>query len=519
MSVDVLPTRAATAATAAAQAPALLYRPRFPTAELLFAVRDWVPAQGAWEGSEGPVTRFRYAPGAVQIQRRNYARREMSAERQEPWAEDRMFMGDLIRTSEKLGARVGRVGMLAAYYAKHDGEKCGMGGCSGRGHFPPKPAPRQEITEWSRKSRNNFTQAMCQIDYVGGVPRRQRKHVDCPPYCRCAGRQLRAAMPLIRPGRAPAMVTLTYPGDWVTVAPTGAHSKRHLAAFFKAYERAWDEPLTCIWKLELQLRGAPHYHLFMVTPSGKARGGEGIGERFKQWLGKTWARIVGHPDPEERRKNERSGTNIRRKEGMRATDPRRVAVYFLKHSMFQAKAYQHIVPPEWQGPGAGPGRFWGYRHLRRLVHGVELAQDDATTLARTIRRWSYAQGTTQQRSVLRTRGGVPRSKYTDVIGLAGAQYAATRPVLARSPSGELRWEDEAVVWASRRRRVRRRVKRMRGGVGWVAVNDGASFAQKLGDYLERRYADRREQLLAEAREDERAERVNAILNRRYRHPT
>ena len=32
-------------------------------------------------------------------------------------------------------------------------------------------------------------------------------------------------LPLYASGRLPAMVTLTYPGDWQTVVPTGAVSK------------------------------------------------------------------------------------------------------------------------------------------------------------------------------------------------------------------------------------------------------------------------------------------------------
>lgn len=65
------------------------------------------------------------------------------------------------------------------------------------------------------------------------------------------------------------------------------------------------------------------------------------------------------PDPEERRKHELAGTGINYAEDLRASDPKRVAVYFTKHGTFGAKGYQHRVPEPWQGPGKGPGRFWG----------------------------------------------------------------------------------------------------------------------------------------------------------------
>ena len=55
--------------------------------------------------------------------------------------------------------------------------------------------------------------------------------------------------------RLPAMLTLTYPGDWLTVAPDGETVKRHFTALAKRYERTWGEPLVCIWKLEFQDRG------------------------------------------------------------------------------------------------------------------------------------------------------------------------------------------------------------------------------------------------------------------------
>ena len=36
--------------------------------------------------------------------------------------------------------------------------------------------------------------------------------------------------PLVESGRVPAMVTLTYPGDWECVAPDGASVKRDVMA-------------------------------------------------------------------------------------------------------------------------------------------------------------------------------------------------------------------------------------------------------------------------------------------------
>jgi len=119
---------------------------------------------------------------------------------------------------------------------------------------------------------------------------------------------------------------------------------------------------------------------------------------FKIWLSLTWAEIVAHPDPEQRRRHRAAGTGVDYAEGIKLTDPRRMAVYFAKYGTGGRKDYQHRVPREWLSvalvcegcgceydaeldecpecgcldaelveAGAGPGRFWGYRGLRPVL--------------------------------------------------------------------------------------------------------------------------------------------------------
>jgi hypothetical protein len=294
------------------------------------------------------------------------------------------------------------------------------------------------------------------------------------------------------------MVTLTYPGDWQTVAPNGPTVKGHLDALRKRYWRAWGryapcpdpggprhrkhaagrdcwhgEDLTAVWKLEFQRRGAPHFHLLLVPPHGTARIPDGraradsrvgAGQPFRQWLSENWADIVAHPDPDERRRHLLAGTGVDYAEGLKAYDPKRVAVYFTKHGSFAAKEYQHCVPEEWQEPGQGPGRFWGYWKLERVTAAVEVTPEQAAQAARIARRWARAQGTTRQVSALRTQGGQARPQRADIIGIAGAQ------LLQRgSPS--------------RRRKVRRRVRRFGNGKGFISVNNGETFAVQLARAL------------------------------------
>jgi len=491
------------------------FKPRFPSGDLLDAARDFLPAQPAWGsakdsgartlaelsdqiGPEGPRYRVWFSPGAVGVQRKNLARREKSGEHGRAWATDRMMWVDgvqqLVRTNEHLGGRATTISLqVAIHTAEHEKAGTKPDACDGTcPHWPQKPPPRQEIYEWSSKSHANMWQAMHQIDF----------HTDA------------RGQRWMRPGRVPAMVTLTYPGDWYALAPTGRHCKRHLRMFLRRYRRAWGEPLIGPWKLEFQRRGAPHIHILTLPPYGRARAGRRAGMTFKTWLSHTWADVCGAQGDEYDR-HVRAGTGVDPQEGRRMQDPRKTAVYFSKHSAFRAKWYQNQVPVEWQGPGRGPGRFWGYWGLRRIVHAVELLADDAIAAARLLRRWAHAQGVTRVAKHARTPGGRARSDHSGVIGLAGAQYAESRPVLARDPDGRIVWRDQPVAPTVRLRQSRSRVRRLRSGSGWVSVNQGADFASQLADWLTKRYAQERDQVHADYAQRLRDALFAVALNREH----
>ena len=270
------------------------------------------------------------------------------------------------------------------------------------------PAKRGVITEWSAKSRANMVATISSLD--------MREFV-------------------VTEAGLPAMLTLTYPGDWQTVAPTSRDFKRHLRLLQLRFKRMYGRPLNGLWKLEFQRRGAPHAHIFMVVPSAHIDG-----VSFREWVSLAWADIVAHPDPEQRQRHIDAGTGVDIAEGLRSTDPRRVAVYFTKHSSanFGDKEYQHIVPEEWR---EGAGRFWGYWGLVKATTYVEVPLDDSIAAARVLRGWSRAQGTTRQVNVWRN---------------------------------------------GRFRKVRRRVSRMATAQGFVCVNDGPSIAWQIARYLDLR---------------------------------
>lgn len=350
-----------------------VWAPAFPRADLVGLAAGQFPALPAWRGEEGPRWRIVISPGAIALESHDLARLERTYERQ---LESRCRVIDL-KTS--LAGEVSSAMKV------------------------------REITGWSRRSRARMTRRLCELDYA----------------------------PLVEAGQIPCMITLTYPGLWLEVAPDGKAVKKHVHAFLNRWERAWGHRPAGVWKLEFQERGAPHIHILTVIPGGLSPDGQG----FRQWLSGAWAGVVAHPDPEQYRRHLLAGTGVDFGEGLRSRDPRRIGIYFTRYA---GKGRQNEVPAQWKEPGKGPGRFWGVWGLERCTASVELAPSVADMASRTLRRWAHAQGITRQ-------------------------------VTARRVDTSL-----GVV---RYRTVRRRVRRLRNGHGWVSLNDAPAFALDLARLL------------------------------------
>lgn len=289
------------------------------------------------------------------------------------------------------------------------------------------------ITEWSRKSRSAMCRTFAELDYS----------------------------PLMESGRVPAMVTLTYPGDWEVVAPDGATVKRHMVLWRKRFQREYGEPARYIWKMEFQRRGAPHIHLWMAPPTSPGRSGRS----FSQWLSKAWALVVDHPDPVQKARHRLAGTAVDVRNGLKACDPKRLAIYFTKHSspnLHGDKEYQHIVPELWRQPGRGPGRFWGVYGLKKAIAAVELGRDAYLTARRIVRRWSRSQAVY----------GDSRSRFPTAV----VPRTATRMVPRVDRDSDR---------VTHRRVRRRRTLCNQGGLagGYALVNHGPVFATQLATAL------------------------------------
>ena len=177
--------------------------------------------------AEGPRWEIVVSPGVFRVRTRDYARAERTHER-------------AIERHRK------NVDVAAAW----DGD------------LPEPLRTRGTIVAWTRKSRTRLVERLSDLDYTrlygrfhicDGCGEEYDEHFDRCSACRSASRTTED-----RRGRLPAMLTLTYPGDWLTVAPDAQRVTMHFQALCKRYERAWGEPLRGPWKKEFQGRGARH---------------------------------------------------------------------------------------------------------------------------------------------------------------------------------------------------------------------------------------------------------------------
>lgn len=406
-----------------------------------------------WDGREGPVPTLEVAPGLVRVSWPDLNRRERTANRN---ADRPVVAAADDEHAEQLQAE------LAEALGEHDQDQ---GGEAGAGI----------IRGWSAKSRARMVATIAELDLA----------------------------PLVAGGDL-AMSTLTYPGDWLAVAPNRAAVNKHLETLRKREARAFPGMGGMeLWKFEFQQRGAPHIHRAHIVPEAVAyaeelakfnqrrdaweRGGRvgpppfrrsalGEGLAYRDWLALNWVDIVNPADLEDRAKMFRVHSHpatVDMAEGARAKDPKRLATYFGKHGQYRAKDYQNEPPAEWIEGGESVGRFWGYRGLAKAKGAATITPPEALFMGRTLAR--YAQ---QVRMVNPVTG-----------------EKVTRLALRR----EQRWRAEHRVGPDgvmevhyRKRWTTTRARRMVGAnrTGFLVVNDGPVVAEYLARAAEACLVDR-----------------------------
>lgn len=411
-----------------------LWSPAFPSPELVTTAAALFTALPPWDGHEGPRSRLTIAPGLVRISTHNHARHERIHETSLTRSTARTRLSaietNLAHHITTATSELEALNNLATHqltdwttveHAASDLDAL-HAWSTAVDNRDDAPGPSR-IRDWSRKSRARMVATLAELDYS----------------------------PLFESGATPAMLTLTYPRRWEVAAPDAKTCKRHIDAFKRAFLRTYGRPLIGPWKREFQRRGAPHYHILITPPAELVPGridGQPANIGFREWMAQTWTNIVckgTNLDAEERHDMlavHRHARTLDYAEGMRAKDPKRLAVYFSKHGVYEAKDYQNNAPATWDAVG----RFWGVWGLEKATATVELHADEALALARVMRRWQRANGFRAQRTVWRTdtRTGAQRQRRSG-------------------------------VWVG---------SRMRGHKGFIVLNDGPAFASALARYLD-----------------------------------
>ena len=164
----------------------------------------------------------------------------------------------------------------------------------------------------------------------------------------------------------PLFVTLTYPGRFST---NYKDWKRDLKVWSDRLRRAYDGA-SFIWRLELQKRGAPHFHLLLY-------GVPTVDQQIKEWLSSSWYNVVRSGDINHLR----AGTNIQTIRTHRGT------------MAYSSKELGKITQTHLSETySAGVGRWWGAYNRKSLPllrsTSVELSEDQAVRLLRIARRYA-----------------------------------------------------------------------------------------------------------------------------------
>lgn len=243
-------------------------------------------------------------------------------------------------------------------------------------------------------------------DAVGGGKREK-----CSSFSEASRRRMIQKMAQLNlNGYYEVFVTLTYPSVY---SPSWQTWKRDLDVFMKWLSRQCPNVVGCLWRVEFQKRGAPHYHLVLICdesvctctpisytdkhskqkktkhhPTCKMHA-------FRSEIAKKWPNVVRDSYMAECDDNAvrsaylghyqahlKAGTNCEQ-----VGSRRQLMAYVAK---YVAKVDGGNVPDEW-------GRTWGFRNLNgtldfSAVEIVALSFDESVQLKRMVRKWLKSKG-------------------------------------------------------------------------------------------------------------------------------
>lgn len=104
----------------------------------------------------------------------------------------------------------------------------------------------------------------------------------CEAFSKASRRRMLREMAKVRNDASALFLTLTYPAEWPT---EWGRWKRDLDVFCRRLHRKFPT-VGVVWKLEPQVRGAPHFHLLLF----------GVDFIPKGWVKRAWFEVVGSGD-------------------------------------------------------------------------------------------------------------------------------------------------------------------------------------------------------------------------------
>ena len=230
-------------------------------------------------------------------------------------------------------------------------------------------------------------------------------------------RRLFASLPWEMLGPRPAMVSVTYPGEWKDWVPDGRVMEGHRRAFERRWVRRWGEPLIGVWAKEFQASGRPHMHFYLGLPTamsdadfeglrqrtlirrrlersmGTYRGrgatppiGGLLGGEFAEWLLSAWSEIVGTAEAGNHHRTRGADVAVMfwTDEVAATADRTQVAAYLAR----EASKWRQKRPPE---GFTGVGHYYGHWGAKfgfdPIREEVPVDRAVAAELERRLARW------------------------------------------------------------------------------------------------------------------------------------
>lgn len=194
-----------------------------------------------------------------------------------------------------------------------------------------------------------------------------------------------ASLPWDMLGPRLVMLSLTYPGDWLSWVPDGKVWEKHRRAFADRWRRKWGAPMG-VWVKEFQKSGRPHLHIYLAVPDavavedyeglrqrtllrhrleadhGRFEGrrrvppiGGKYGGEFAMWLRTTWAEIVGTQGVDQRHHARGVDVSVAFWSDEQAVKKDRIEV--AKYLAGESSKWVQKTPPE---GFLHVGRYWGH---------------------------------------------------------------------------------------------------------------------------------------------------------------